>query len=134
MNYKKISVFLIFIILSQFAFCANDISLMKKAKEQGMTFYWDSLSETGMLEKNGHQISFRKNEEILILDNAAMIISDAPTLVNNQIYVSARFMEDANTFFTDDSENMFKVGAILIDAGHGGKDPGACTTYEIGGK
>ena len=115
-------------------FAANDISLMDKAKSEGITLYWDSLSETGMLEKNGHQISFRKNEEILILDNAAMIISDAPTLANNQIYVSARFMEDANTFFTDDSENMFKVGAILIDAGHGGKDPGACKTYEIGGK
>ena len=134
MTCKKIFLSLIFLMISHFAFCANVISLMKKAKEQGMTFYWDSLSETGMLEKNGHQISFRKNEEILLLDNAAMIISDAPTLVNNQIYVSARFIEDANNFFADDSENMFKVGAILIDAGHGGKDPGAGKTYEINGK
>ncbi len=29
---------------------------------------------------------------------------------------------------------MFKVGAILIDAGHGGKDPGALKTYKINGK
>ena len=57
MTCKKIFLSLIFLMISHFAFCANDISLMKKAKEQGMTFYWDSLSETGMLEKNGHQIS-----------------------------------------------------------------------------
>ena len=125
---------IVFIMFSNFIFANNDVFLQNAAKEDGMTFYWDSLSETGILEKNGHQLSFRKNEEIVLLDNLRMAITDAPSIIENQIYVSKDFMETARDFFKEDEESLFKVGAILIDAGHGGKDPGAGKTYSIKGK
>lgn len=131
---KKFSVLLCIFSFSFSLFAANDISLMASAKEQGMILYWDSLSETGMLEKNGHQISFRKNEDLLVIDNQHMMVTDAPTLINNQLFVSKQFIEDVGNWFKDDDEALFKVGAILIDAGHGGKDPGAGKTYKIKGK
>ncbi len=115
-------------------FAANTISLMDNAKEKGITFYWDSLAETGMLEKNGHQLTFRKDESIVILDSVRMSITDAPELKNNLVYVSKKFMDDADILFKENNSTMFKVGAILIDAGHGGKDPGALKTYKINGK
>lgn len=115
-------------------FAVNDISLMDVAKKEGITFYWDSLSETGMLEKNGHQISFRKDESIVMLDNVRFELTDAPELKNNKIYVSQKFMSDADLMFKENNSTMFKVGAILVDAGHGGKDPGALKTYKINGK
>ena len=115
-------------------FAVNDISLMDTAKKEGITFYWDSLSETGMLEKNGHQITFRKDESLVMLDSVRFELTDAPELKNNKIYVSKKFMNDADQMFKENNSTMFKVGAILVDAGHGGKDPGALKTYKINGK
>ena len=134
MKLKKIAVLVSLIFLSMAAFAANDIDLLENGKKNGMTVYWDSLSESGMIEKNGHQLSFRNGERMVLLDSIRMMITDAPELRNNQLYVSKKFLDDSEEFFNQKSELPFKVGAILIDAGHGGKDPGALKTYKINGK
>ncbi len=122
------------IFFMNFSFAANDILLLEKSKSSGISVYWDSLSESGMMEKNGHQISFRNGEGIVLLDSIRMMITDAPELRNNQLYVSKKFLDDSEQFFNQKDEVPFKVGAILIDAGHGGKDPGALKTYKVNGK
>ena len=134
MKAKKISLLFILSLICNLIFAINDIALLEKSKTNGMSLYWDSLSECGILEKNGHQLSFRKGESLVLLDSVKMAITDAPELKNNQLYVSNKFLSDAEEFFNQKSEVPFKVGAILIDAGHGGKDPGALKTYKINGK
>lgn len=131
---KKHVLFVAIFSIVSVLFAVNDISLMDTAKKEGITLYWDSLSETGMLEKNGHQITFRKDESIVMLDNVRFELTDAPELKNNKIYVSKKFMNDADQMFKENNSTMFKVGAILVDAGHGGKDPGALKKYKINGK
>ena len=136
MKLKKIITALSLCILaaSTVLYASNDIDLLETAKKSGMTIYWDSLSESGMIEKNGHQLSFRNGEGIVLLDSLRMMITDAPELKGNQLYVSKKFLDDSEEFFNQKSDLPFKVGAILIDAGHGGKDPGALKTYKINGK
>ena len=134
MKAKKISLLFILSLICNLIFAINDIALLEKSKTNGMSLYWDSLSECGILEKNGHQLSFRNGESLVLLDSVKMAITDAPKLKNNQLYVSNKFLSDAEEFFTQKDEVPFKVGAILIDAGHGGKDPGALKTYKINGK
>ena len=131
---KKLLLIILTVFTAASIFAVNDLSLMDKSKEKGITYYWDSLAETGMLEKNGHQITFRKNEQIVILDSTRMSVTDAPEIRNNKVYVSKKFMDDADILFNENNSTMFKVGAILIDAGHGGKDPGALKTYKVNGK
>ncbi len=134
MKAKKISLLFILSLICNLLFAINDIALLEKSKTNGMSLYWDSLSECGILEKNGHQLSFRNGESLVLLDSVKMAITDAPELKNNQLYVSNKFLSDAEEFFNQKDEVPFKVGAILIDAGHGGKDPGALKTYKINGK
>ena len=134
MKLKKLAVTISLFLLAVNLFAANDIALLERSKNSGMTIYWDSLSETGMIEKNGHQLSFRNGEGLVLLDSIRMMITDAPELRDNQLYVSKKFLDDSEEFFNQKSELPFKVGAILIDAGHGGKDPGALKTYKINGK
>ena len=131
---KRIAFLLICSLMTLSLFAVNDLSLMQKSKEKGITYYWDSLAETGMLEKNGHQITFRKNEQIVILDSVRMAVTDAPEIKNNVVYVSKKFMDDTDLLFKENNSTMFKVGAIIVDAGHGGKDPGALKTYKVNGK
>ena len=134
MKLKKIISLICLVFISAGLFAVNDIALLERSKNSGMTIYWDSLSETGMIEKNGHQLSFRNGERMVLLDSIRMMITDAPELRDNQLYVSKKFLDDSEEFFNQKSELPFKVGAILIDAGHGGKDPGALKTYKINGK
>ena len=111
------------------------ISLLKNACENGMTLYFDSLSSTGMLEKNGHQIWFKTGEGILMYDSALISFTDEPVLKNGELFVTQDFLDTANQFFKEsDDESPFKIGAILIDPGHGGKDPGASGTFTVDGK
>lgn len=131
---KNILTIAIALIFANAFFAANDVSLLEKAKTLGATIYYDSLSESGIIEKNGRQLSFRNGENIVILDNSKMAITDAPEIKDNKIYVSKKFIDDSENFFNQKSETPFKVGAILIDAGHGGKDPGAVKTYKKDGK
>ena len=134
MKLKRFISVISLIFICTMLFAENDIALLDKCKNSGMTIYWDSLSETGMIEKNGHQLSFRNGEGMILLDSIRIMITDAPELRDNQLYVSKKFLDDSEEFFNQKSELPFKVGAILIDAGHGGKDPGALKTYKVGGK
>lgn len=134
---KSIFVFLSFIILSAFNIFAseNNKILIDQTADLGMTFYWDTLSSSGILEKNGHQITFRIDDPLIVLDNSAMSITDAPTMEDGVIKVSGDFLSTVEQYFKDREEgNGFKIGAILIDPGHGGKDPGASGTIKVDGK
>lgn len=134
---KSIFVLLSFIILSVFNIFAseNNKILIDQTADLGMTFYWDTLSSSGILEKNGHQITFRIDDPLIVLDNSAMSITDAPAMEDGVIKVSGDFLSTVEKYFKDREEgNGFKIGAVLIDPGHGGKDPGASGTIKVDGK
>ncbi|MDE5899605.1 MAG: N-acetylmuramoyl-L-alanine amidase [Treponemataceae bacterium] len=110
-------------------------ALVQAAEESGMTLYWDTLTSSGLIEKNGHQVSFQGGERLVMLDSSALALTDAPLVQNGEIIVSDGFLELAEEHFSTKPERTaFRVGAILIDPGHGGKDPGASQSFTIKGK
>lgn len=112
------------------------LDLISESEKLGAAVYWDSLSGTGLLEKNGHQISFRAGDGFVLQDYKKLALTDAPVVRDGVLYVTKGFLDSANKLFkTETAEsNGFKIGAILIDPGHGGKDPGAMMTHKIKGK
>lgn len=127
--------FLIFFAFFCVPLFAGQHLLNEKAAESGMTLYWDTLSATGIIEKNGHQISFQAENPLCMLDSSALIITDAPVLKDGKLYVTDGFISSAEEYFKSaGGADGFKIGAILIDPGHGGKDPGASGTFKVDGK
>ncbi|MBR3542257.1 MAG: N-acetylmuramoyl-L-alanine amidase [Treponema sp.] len=114
----------------------QSLSLLEQSAKKGQSLYWDTLTQSGVLEKNGKQVSFRASSNVILLDNEKFAFTDAPQVTEGQISVSPKFMQDAEEWFNAQSSSgeNFKVGAILIDPGHGGKDPGASMTHKINGK
>lgn len=127
--------FLVFFAFFCVPLFAGQHLLNEKAAESGMTLYWDTLSATGIIEKNGHQISFQAENPLCMLDSSALIITDAPVLKDGKLNVTDGFISSAEEYFKSaGGADGFKIGAILIDPGHGGKDPGASGTFKVNGK
>lgn len=121
---------------SQSLFSAEKLNLIDNAQKAGISVYWDSMSRSGILEKNGKQLSFQIDQNIVLKDCKTLVLWDAPSVENGILVVSKQFMNNAESFFKTkqtDSE-MYKIEAILIDPGHGGKDPGAQAVQTIDGK
>ena len=134
---KKAFLFLT-LLFSLFAIHAQsaNLNLITESEKLGDTVYWDSLSGSGLLEKNGHQVSFRAGDGFVLQDYKKLALTDAPVVKDGVLYVTKAFLDSANKLFkTETNEsNGYKIGAILIDPGHGGKDPGAQMTHKIKGK
>src|SRR5574344_122057 len=108
---KKIGVVLFMMSSAAPVLFAEQLPLLPQAEKSGMQVYWDTLSGSGLLEKNGHQISFRAGEQIILLDSRKLAITDAPELQNDTIVVSKKFIDDAESFFKSEStETLFRVG------------------------
>lgn len=114
---------------------AADLDLLLQAEKNGFSLYFDPLTGTGIIEKNSHQISFRSGDNFVLHDFKKITLVDPPVSRNGKILVTKKFIDDAEKLFKADNENPgLKIGAILIDAGHGGKDPGAQYTHTVKGK
>ena len=135
---KKIRIFtalLVAFFLTNALF-AEKLNLIENARKSGIAVYWDSLSESGILEKNGRQLSFQADQNIVLEDCKRLTLWDAPTVENGILVVTKQFMDKAELFFsTKQTESeVYNIEAILIDPGHGGKDPGAQAVHKIDGK
>ncbi|MBQ0002540.1 MAG: N-acetylmuramoyl-L-alanine amidase [Treponema sp.] len=133
---KFYSFFILFFSLVSFAFSqVQDKNLVDEIKKSGISFYWDSLSNTGILEKNNQHLVFRPDQNFVLYNSSKIGYIDSPVITDGQIKVSQDFLSEIDDFFavSDDSSSL-KIGAIIIDPGHGGKDPGASMTHKINGK
>ncbi|MDE5797555.1 MAG: N-acetylmuramoyl-L-alanine amidase [Treponemataceae bacterium] len=131
---KRLCIFVIVVLISA-AFAQNTENLVTSAEKTGAQVYWDSLSGTGILEKNGHQLSFRAGDAVVLQDYKTIALTDAPELRDGVLYVSRQFLSLAEKVFAQTQDDAgYHIGAVLIDPGHGGKDPGAMDTHTINGK
>lgn len=142
-NYLVRPAFLFFICVSILAgpllsaeqSSAANTPLSGIAKKLGAELFWDPLSLAITLSCNGHLVNCRVDESLVLFDYKELALLDAPVLSTSGILVSTAFEDRLTSYFsTLPPPVSYRVGAILIDPGHGGKDPGAVGTAKINGK
>jgi N-acetylmuramoyl-L-alanine amidase len=111
------------------------INIVDAAAKSGASVYWDPLTGTGLLDKNGHQVSFRTGDDFILQDYGKIVMVDAPVFKNGAVLVTNSFTKTVDSIFSQEvSASGYRIGAIIVDPGHGGKDPGAMDTHTIDGK
>jgi len=102
------------------------LSLAELSQRLDCQVFWDPLSGVVTLQKNGHLANFRAGENLVIFDYDEYALLDAPVADQGGIRVTGAFLARISSFFdTLPPPVSYRVGAVLIDPGHGGRDPGA---------
>ena len=136
----KLNVFLlVFIIgapLSGVAASA-DVPLQTIINETGASLRWDPYLEMGELTLHGNSVRFKIDVPFLLIDYTEKV---APVKIirgtDGRVLLSKNAAEAIKTLFKakEVSTGATKVKAIIIDPGHGGKDPGAIGHHTYNGK
>jgi len=115
---------------------ASDVNVLEYAEKTGVEVYYNPLNATGALEKEGHFISFSTAGGIpSVKDEGEFLDGVNPRLEGSILLAGQKYLDNAQDFFNvEETGNPYRIGAILIDPGHGGKDPGASATHKIKGK
>jgi N-acetylmuramoyl-L-alanine amidase, family 3 len=119
------------------AFSAEkNVSALETADRLGADLTWDPLSQEITFTVGNHTAQCRIGTPLVFFDYRETIIAQAPLMgTNAQPQLPAALFTQLETFFKQfDIGSFFRVGAILIDPGHGGKDPGTTGSYVENGK
>lgn len=110
-------------------------SVQAVSSEIGSRLFWDPLSGTVVMEKGGHYVNFRSGESLVFFDYTTTALMDPPQQSTRGIFITDQFAQKLKDFFvTLPPPVAYRVGTILIDPGHGGKDPGAIGKTTVNGK
>jgi len=120
---------------------ALDLDLPTALRELKADLRWDPLSLTGTLAIGRHQVVFRAYDEqtssLAVIDGREVLREPGPYLSAGGLLFPPAFISALGAAL----QNMpgaaggdFRIAAVIVDPGHGGKDSGAVGTHVIDGK
>ncbi|MDR1786935.1 MAG: N-acetylmuramoyl-L-alanine amidase [Treponema sp.] len=106
------------------------------------SFSWDPLLRTGAFVCGGRRAVFTAAGKAgcrgpLVIDGEKLFSLPAPFLEEGVLRFPREFISQLTAAFSsriEHEESAYRIAAIIVDPGHGGKDPGAIGKFTIGGK
>lgn len=125
---------LLFLPLSLFSETLDHRALMDKT---GARLLWDPVLKKGILLKDGRTIVFLADEPILLLNGKDVVHTAAILYEKGDLKFSSDTVNLISKFFLNKGsaaqESSFRVSAIILDPGHGGRDSGATSRFPVDG-
>ncbi|WP_024465775.1 N-acetylmuramoyl-L-alanine amidase [Treponema pedis] len=132
---------LIFLLLPVYVLSVEAyVSVTDAAKKLKLELFWEPVSQEIIFKKNNAEASCKVGQSLVVFNNPdsgyfSAEFYTAPYTKDGLTFVTEGMFSKLQTFFSlPEKERLYSVGAILIDPGHGGKDPGCVGSYEKNGK
>ena len=105
-------------------------------------FRWDPFLREGSFSTGGHYGAFSTalsagETGFLMLDNRDFYVVSQPYPENGELVFPKDFVDTARDAFSRtarEDESYYRIAAIIVDPGHGGKEPGAIGELIVNGK
>ena len=118
--------------------------LWEICRENDIEFGWDSFARTATLKKNDVEVKMRINSDKILVGDKLKDIGPPVRFYKGMVVVPKSFSQkdiprifsvpkskSRKTSHISATKNTNKIKTVVIDAGHGGKDPGAIGRYGL---
>ena len=139
---KVFRIFMLLLIFSSPVFCQT-LSLEEALANLGgeLEFRWDPFFNSGTFVNGRFEASFFSGAKgefgSVLLDRRDIVTLPLPYLENGSIHFPQLFINQLLTAYNNSyysNPGGFRIGAIIIDPGHGGVDPGTVWDYTVNGQ
>ncbi len=109
---------------------ATYFSLVSLCELKNIKWDYDPLTRTAGLQKDAHRINFQSGGRIIFVDGSPRKLNEPVDIYRGMLVVSGQFRRIIEDLFAEyapqsNAVNFSKIKKVIIDPGHGGKDPGA---------
>lgn len=113
--------------------CAQGSDLLTFVKNENAEILWNPLTETGLIIKADSEVAFKLGIPWILFDYANLYKAPGIKRTKGNIEFPEAVLTAIHDYFLlkETERKIPRVAVILIDPGHGGKDPGAYYSHTI---
>jgi N-acetylmuramoyl-L-alanine amidase len=129
---------LLLLLLPVLAVPAADRELLELLEQYDATVEWDPLREAGVILAGSDRIAFQVGTPFVLLNYTERLDIPSPRREGGRIVFDADAVQAVaaavSRMRTAQPEEGLRIAAIVLDPGHGGKDPGGVGSRTVDGK
>ncbi len=116
------------------AAAADSVDLVAWLQEVGASMEWEPLRETGRITRGQREVVLKVGLPYLILDHSTQVGAPAAYREEGAVRLPLQTAEAARRHLEQAAAEGPRVAVVLLDPGHGGRDPGAIGRHTTDGK